>query len=227
MLVTLILFASGQSVFPSDYEDFSYRLDDSNLTKRDDSWNAMERDRSNTMWSRTLPNQAERSVSFDGQQLEVIYRGSCFSKENLASIRTFETSLAEQEAYKSKICALEGFNSSTVKFGASTSGVADNDFAPSNVSTCRNMTSIQRLFDGTFELALNETTGLPFKDDDGQNTFRPDPSFDRINKIVTTAFAATGKFCKATPGSTIVCPAPKVEGSDLAMLIQYAVGTGT
>lgn len=56
-------------------------------------------------------------------------------------------------------------------------------------TACVKPTSVQRLFDGTYEF-------LDIKDAEGANIFRADPDFLRINEIVDTAYDANGNSDK-------------------------------
>lgn len=194
-----LLIAGGETVFYLDKgKEWSYRMDRSNITERDDGWRAMEADTTNTYWANMLPKRGERSMEFQGEQIEFIYNGECFAKNNLVSMQAYETkiiNLAQPE-----ICQLEGSDNA---FGLNaTAGIP-----------CRPMKSILRLFDGTYEDAtrlnsdykieqiMNEADTLP--------VFRPDPTFERIEEIARAAFYYDGH----TEGTT-----------DIRGLLQYAVG---
>jgi len=228
--ITLILHLCDKNVIVMDTDSaWNYRLRGSNVTTRDDAWNAMVRDAPNTWWSKTLPNQAERHINFNGQELELYYDGSCFTPENLASMQAFEDEVMKRS--HTRICDLERYNYTTAASSSpSLFGPAQSNATaavPSNATTvpsitatadtlttanspCRKMDSVLRLFDGTYEGALG-LDGKVVRDPDANNlkTFRPDPSFGRIRSILRAAFTQDG----STNG-----------GTDLKVLLQYSVG---
>lgn len=198
-----LLVAGGLDVFYIDKGlEWSFRMDKSNLTERDDGWTAMLNDETNTFWSSMLPARGERSMEFAGEELEFIYNGECFSKNNLVSMEAYETTILNMA--QPEICVLEGAEEA---FG---------DNATAGIP-CRPMKSILRLFDGTFEKATYlKRTGDDFEivqimseDDTGLPLFRPDPTFERIEEIARAAFYYDG----AVAGTT-----------DIRGLLQYAVG---
>jgi hypothetical protein len=168
------MVASGVDVFEfSKGESWSYRIDKSNITERDDGWRAMVEDDPNTFWAKNLPTRDERSMNFGGEEVEIIYNGKCFSPKSLRSMQVFEEELL-QKAFEGGVCELNG-------------------------AACRPMKSILRLFDGTYEEAIGED-GLQIKSTDvdtggqKQPTFRPDLNFDRVREITRAAYANDGSI---------------------------------
>lgn len=219
-LLVGILIGADKNVLPVDIGPaWSYRLVGSNLTDRDNAWKAMVDDETNTYWEKNLPNQAERSVSFAGEEVEVIYHGSCITRENLASMKSFEDGLIDKG---SSLCNLEPFtvreqnvSNSTDLLTNSTTGTSTTP-SPLSDPPCRKTMSILRFFDGTYEDAIDFTGKLardspPVSNPNGLGlpTFRPDPNYDRLNNIIMKAFENDG----TTPGST-----------DLKSILQYTLG---
>ena len=213
MVIVLVLHLMGEDALEMDTGiEWSYRLRGSNITDRDDGWNAMVQDKPNTMWAQALPNQAERATNFDGQELEIYYKGSCFTQANLASMQAFENELINHS--HADICNLERYtDGANTHIATATVGVnATMPHASTAAgSSCRKPTSVLRLFDGTYEKAL-DLDGKQILDGGSLRlpTFRPDPTFGRIKSILQTAFRNDG----ATNG-----------GTDLKILLQYAVGS--
>jgi len=178
-LIAGLMAAGGVNVFEfSKGESWSYRIDSSNITDRDDGWAAMVEDEPNTYWAKNLPTRKERSMNFVGEELEVIYSGRCFTPKNLRSMQKFEDGLLKK-ALQSGVCELHGNE------------------------TCRPMKSILRLFDGTYEGAKDRNLVQAKSSDIGtggkeQPTFRKDENFDRIIDITRAAYTMDG----AVEGST-------------------------
>ena len=209
--ITLVLYVCDKSAFVMDTgPDWNYRLRDSNVTDRDDAWNAMVGDDPNTYWAKTLPDQAERSINFDGQELEVYYAGSCFTADNLKAMQKFEDELLNRA--KPHVCDLERYNYNHTFGPNAAMGNASGIEQSAEVSPCRKLTSVQRLFDGTFENAVDKN-GAVIRDADNQKTFRADPAFSRIKSILEAAFISDGAN-EQNKG-----------GSDIKVLLQYAVGS--
>lgn len=194
-----LLIAGGETVFYLDKgKEWSFRLDKSNITERDDGWRAMQDDTTNTYWSSMLPKRGERSMEFQGEDVEFIYNGECFAKNNLVSMQAFETKVINLA--QAEICQLEG---------------AELAFTENETAAlpCRQMKSILRLFDGTYESATRLNSDYKVEqimnEDGTQAIFRPDPTFERIEEIARAAFYYDG----ATEGTT-----------DIRGLLQYAVG---
>jgi len=195
-----LLLAGGETVFYLDKgAEWSYRLDRSNITERDDGWRAMRDDTTNTYWQNSLPRREERTMEFKDEAIEIIYNGECFSKNNLVSMKAYETKIINMA--KADICQLEG----------------SEDAVGVNVTAdCRPMKSILRLFDGTYEEATrlnnedkNKKEQIMDDKPNPQPLFRPDPTFERIEEKVRAAFYYDG----AAAGTT-----------DIRGLLQYTVG---
>ena len=77
--------------------------------------------------------------------------------------------------------------------------------------TCRPPRSIIRFFDGSY-------MGYNIIDSNGQNIFRPDPTFNRITEIISYAYDANGHSEKA---NVIAAGQP-----DLQVMLNYVVGSG-
>lgn len=170
--------AGGVKVFHfSKGEDWSYRIDGSNVTERDDGWDSMVNDEPNTYWAQNLPSRNERSMNFGGEELEIIYHGKCFEPRNLRSMEVFENELLEI-AQEAGICELD------------------------TNSTCRKMKSVLRLFDGTYEGAIGADLKQVLSENDAtdkmQPTFRLDQNFDRVREITRAAFENDGHVDKST-----------------------------
>lgn len=168
VILTVSLWASDVSILPLDLGPrWSYSVAGSDTNDRQVQFETMLNDEGLNMWENILPVQSTRSVEFRGQNIEIIYEGSCFTRDNLASIRVFETLLYNSSGYQ-LVCQLD------------------------ENSQCKLPKSPLRFFDGSYEIFFPNIT-----DTGGNSIFRDDSDFNRVQEIITdTVFFADGRSSK-------------------------------
>lgn len=167
ILVSAILIGTDSNgIFPYDNgARWKYDVKGSEISMRNDAWFAMTSDVSNNYWERNLPIQQSQSYEFTSEGLEVIYKGSCFDKTNLASMRVFENALMNLSGYE-KICRWD--------YGA---------------NACSKPKSILRFFDASY---LQYFSNLTQSNTKSELLFANDPNFERISGITQTIYHADG-----------------------------------
>jgi hypothetical protein len=170
VFVTGILIATQpREVFPVDTgSDWSFAVHQDTTLDKQLAYEMLMNDNNNNMWDKVLPQQSERTFRFKGEELEIIYKGNCFTPSNLASIRTFENQLYTSTAYQS-ICAL---NAST--------------------GTCRTPHSLIRFFDSSY-LQYYDSSALTRANDTTKPLYAGDVNFESIADIIETTFRADGQ----------------------------------
>lgn len=170
IVITLILWGTGTSVFPLDSSaKWTYAVSNTDTADKHRQYETIIGDTGLNMWEKILPRQLHMSVEFKDQNIEVIYEGDCFSRGNLASIKLFEDRVYADTRYQTSVCWKGSDN------------------------VCKKPKSPLRFFDGSYEAYFGDITN------GGGRIFRNDTDFNRIAEIISeTAFYADGRSTKDT-----------------------------